>query len=778
MKLIPSLLILALVAPVSAQQRAISRGTRMVSGVVLTSNDVPLTRVLVAVTPGAGGRADTSLTEPPILTDDRGRFTVRVPDAQSVFLRFTKARYATMTVDVRRSDSDLRVRLLLGAAISGQVRDQYGAPVMTVAVTARRVAPESAADPPMLTTTTNDLGEFRLGNLAAGAYAIAGHPPASIATLAAPAPDEQTINVSLGGEVTGINVRVDVPPELRVGNSPTKPASPDATGSVRGRVTTAAGVPIAGATVQAYGAADSFLPAVETDARGLYVIDGIPPGEYRVLAFKRGYITPEPGQAQNATEILSMTNRSGRDRVVSIGRGQMVDSVDLTLGRGASIAGTIIDESGEPMQDVVVNAVVLRAMGGQVRALRVSSPGSNGRTDDRGRYRISGLQPGTYVVQAAAGGVLSSSNGYVPLYYPGGPAIDQATTMRLDIDAAAAGIDLTLVPQPTRQVRGTLFDTDGNPLGIRDGALDRAGMATSVTVALAAISPPGGIQPEPVRTASNADGTFAFNNVAPGSYVVQAAVNGRAVPAANVPTSQQFAEGFVTLAGDDPPPIELRLSRGATLLGRVVYEGIAESFPPFAGMQLLVVPAAADRDPLLAASSNGFALLSDNTFEYRGVFGPSFLSVRPRNPDWYVKSITYRGQNLADSAFDFGATETFRDVEIVISGAAAVVTGRVTDDRAAPIRDYTVVFIPTDRSKWTSRSRWLKTARAMQDGTFRATGIVPGDYWVAAVNRLDGNEVAGDLQNPEVLDALASRAQRITLGEGQSPALTLRLVRR
>jgi hypothetical protein len=144
-----------------------------------------------------------------------------------------------------------------------------------------------------------------------------------------------------------------------------------------------------------------------------------------------------------------------------------------------------------------------------------------------------------------------------------------------------------------------------------------------------------------------------------------------------------------------------------------------------------------------------------------------------------VKSITYRGQDLADSAFDFGVTETFRDVEIVISGAGAMVTGRVTDDRALPIRDYTVAFIPTDRSKWTIRSRWLKIGRAMQqDGAFRVTGIVPGDYWVVAVDRLEDSEVAGDLQNPEVLEALASRAQRITLGGGQSQILTLRLLRR
>ena len=151
------------------------------------------------------------------------------------------------------------------------------------------------------------------------------------------------------------------------------------------------------------------------------------------------------------------------------------------------------------------------------------------------------------------------------------------------------------------------------------------------------------------------------------------------------------------------------------------------------------------------------------------MFGRSFLSVRPRSANWYVKSITYRGQDLADSPFDFGDTETFRDVEIVISGAGAMVTGRVTDDRAAPVRDYTVALFPTDRMQMDDPIALVESRLVpVQDGAFRVTGLVPGDYWVVAVNRLDGSEVAGDLQNPEVLDALTSRAQRITLGEGQS----------
>ena len=67
-------------------------------------------------------------------------------------------------------------------------------------------------------------------------------------------------------------------------------------------------------------------------------------------------------------------------------------------------------------------------------------------------------------------------------------------------------------------------------------------------------------------------------------------------------------------------------------------------------------------------------------------------------------------------------------------------------------------------------------ATRTQDGTFAITGLPPGDYWVAAIDRRDSRfEPAAD---PDLLESLSSRAVRITLGEGQSQDLTLRLVRR
>ena len=68
----------------------------------------------------------------------------------------------------------------------------------------------------------------------------------------------------------------------------------------------------------------------------------------------------------------------------------------------------------------------------------------------------------------------------------------------------------------------------------------------------------------------------------------------------------------------------------------------------------------------------------------------------------------------------------------------------------------------------------MKFTRSATDGSFRIGGLPAGDYLVAAVPRLNTTE----WQNPELLRQLASRAERITLFEGQNANVSVRLLER
>lgn len=113
-----------------------------------------------------------------------------------------------------------------------------------------------------------------------------------------------------------------------------------------------------------------------------------------------------------------------------------------------------------------------------------------------------------------------------------------------------------------------------------------------------------------------------------------------------------------------------------------------------------------------------------------------------------------------------------------VSNAGASIGGHVTDAESAPIANYSVIVFPTDRSKWSSTARALRMARPAPDGSFEVTGLPPGEYWVAATEPVDGNEVSGSWIEPATLDRLSLRARRVTLSERQRYLTILRLIRR
>jgi hypothetical protein len=112
-----------------------------------------------------------------------------------------------------------------------------------------------------------------------------------------------------------------------------------------------------------------------------------------------------------------------------------------------------------------------------------------------------------------------------------------------------------------------------------------------------------------------------------------------------------------------------------------------------------------------------------------------------------------------------------------VSSAGAAIGGHVTDSASAPVGSYSVIVFSTDRGKWSSTSRFLRLARPAQDGSFEVAGLPPGEYWVAAVDPVEGNEVSGDWLKPETLEKLSFRARRVTLAERERYMTVLRLIR-
>ena len=117
-------------------------------------------------------------------------------------------------------------------------------------------------------------------------------------------------------------------------------------------------------------------------------------------------------------------------------------------------------------------------------------------------------------------------------------------------------------------------------------------------------------------------------------------------------------------------------------------------------------------------------------------------------------------------------------VPVLAQQQPASISGHVTDAASAPVGRYSVVIFPTDRTKWSAGLRVVKVVPPAEDGSFEATSLQPGEYWVAAIEPLDFLAPYGQWFKPETLEQLSFRATRVTLAERQRVMTVLRLIRR
>ncbi|PYT02355.1 MAG: hypothetical protein DMF65_06805, partial [Acidobacteria bacterium] len=179
----------------------------------------------------------------------------------------------------------------------------------------------------------------------------------------------------------------------------TRKAARGSTGTIKGRVVGDAGEPLAGITVyatpRASGPGSRAQRTAIADDEGNFTIGGLEPGLYTLGTFLPGYV-PETDPQTGRPDV---TVRPG-------------ETATIHLVRGGVITGAVTDAQGEPLVAVSVRAYRVHDLDGRASSGPYAFTNED-RTDDRGVYRIYGLQPGVYVV--FAGG---SSNSFGPFASP------------------------------------------------------------------------------------------------------------------------------------------------------------------------------------------------------------------------------------------------------------------------------------------------------------------------------------------------------------------------
>jgi hypothetical protein len=495
--------------------------------------------------------------------------------------------------------------------------------------------------------------------------------------------------------------------------------------------------------------------SVNTDAEGRYEVAELPAGRYNIFVMRNGYVSLQFGQRRPF--------ESGRP--LEVGEGQTAEKIDFALPRGGVIAGRIVDELGEPLAGVRMQA--MRHQYSPNGQKQLSPAGGMGgpfaiTTNDLGEFRLFGLMPGAYVVSATpaeAGGMMvtpggpptpADNEGHGITYYPGTINADeaQAVTVGLSEEASAS---FSLVPSRMTRVSGIIRNSQGQP--VTNVMVTVRPRATGMFMGMRSFAGPG------------PDGRFNITNVPPGEHWLEVSSRSPDGESASVP---------ITTADRDITDLMVTTSPGAVISGTVIFEGASASTKP--GRIMIYSPDMGAPSPMRFFDDTQGTIDQAGQFQIKNVFGRVLFQIGPVNfgpppTGWSLKSVTLNGADVTDTPLDLAATGSVSGLQIVVTDKQTTLSGTVRNASGSAVNDYTVAIFPDKVREGAVSGRYTRIVRPDQDGRFQSRGLPPGDYVAAAVESLE----QGGQWDPAFRKQVEPTSKRFRLIEGQTTTIELQL---
>jgi hypothetical protein len=438
--------------------------------------------------------------------------------------------------------------------------------------------------------------------------------------------------------------------------------------------------------------------SARTNGYGAFAFDDLPAGAFLVSAARKGFAGIQYGQKQWKSAGLP----------VILEENQRTE-IEIRLPRLGAIAGRVLDENdvGMPDHDVVVYRVA------KPPALVAKAP-----SDDRGVYRIGGLEPGAYLVRTAA--KMLEEGGYLPTFYHDVGIVDQARTLEVTLDEQVD--DIAIRPMP-----GRLFQVAGAATcpQMRD---------TVLTMTL--VSDMG----KETANAEGQAGKFQFQPQAPGRYELNLHGSGGSIPCYGY---QEFEVDRdltdIHISGTPMPLVRIQLadSRGATVDSRQVQMS--------ARRKELSGPGARQK----VDSSSDMVRLAPGRWEF---------AIEP-SPAFYASQFLANGNPAAARADGWNEDTIvtgagYNTLKFVLSNSPGSIHGTVTlgtqTAAGAP------VFLESSGIDPARRLREPYMVRADTHGQYQFTGLAPGEYRLLATF---------EYQSPGAVEFDAAAAVRIKIEE-------------
>ena len=566
-------------------------------------------------------------------------------------------------------------------------------------------------------------------------------------------------------------------PQASTGNAPAVVLT-----TVHGVVrNSASGEPLARALVQIEGDADT---GTMTDNQGRFELPGVPIGQQTIRVRKPGF-----QDRPYATEDVGYQGEGPAHNVLVAAA---MPDLDFALSPTSVIRGRVELSTGEPGQGIALTLLKQVVRNGRaVWTMNKVTP-----TNGSGAYRFAGLTAGVYAlytnpaleseqaVSTVAAGAKVAREGYPSIFYPAARELSDAARIRLkDGEQAEANMLLTL--EPFYVVAATAIMPTGKPFeGIRtsDGQASSSVQSFSVLDASGRRLAYTGQFDQKTGTfqVSLPDGTYSLLwSVTTSEPRVSNTGDG---PGTTMRSLERLS-GFADVSVDGHEVTNLRIALGpegsSPIHVRVVRTAAQSNANSNLKPRDLITVTASDAgyapmgegivDPFIESSGA-------DSLELNGASsGHLWLSVQVNDRSLCLDSFNAGGVNLAREPLNVPLGASSPPMELILRDDCAKLTLSLPTMLSAFLPGdepfYTVYVVPDFD---TTLDIPPMNMHPSSGATLTVDGLTPGNYHVYVFDR----PVRLEYRNPEVIAALPTPGQAVTLTSGATSNLVLEVPER
>lgn len=462
----------------------------------------------------------------------------------------------------------------------------------------------------------------------------------------------------------------------------------------------------------------------------------VTPGRYVITVQRDGYLPLSAGRIGDYK----------MPPIFSVNSGQTISSFVYRLTPSGIISGKVKFDDAEP----AVNVAIQLYRSFYDRGRHGYAVAGSTRTDDRGEYRVHGLEPGSYSIAAlyqapprpadaaeqtrkdALGNPLPEMS-YAVTFFPQVQKMSEAVPVKIAPGDEVGGIDIFLTLVHTVHVRGRVLSA------IQGGAI----ASPAVTLRWNDSDNTASVN-APINVVVDKDQNFDIQGVTAGPYLLMASGTGQGVSlTGRVP---------INIGDADVANADVVVGPEALWTGKVHLDDDDSSLPSDLTISL---------QPRRSTASPTQAKVSDKG-EFSVPFAPGetydlYVLNAPDNS--YLKSVRVANSEKLGDGLEASSGDAPPPLDVRLSSQGGQIVGRaVTADPKVVASGATVSLIPDPAA---GRVQAYQTTHADEYGNFLLKGVPPGKYVLVAW--LDSSPC--EVYNPDDLPACQAQGSSVTVDE-------------